>query len=295
MALAMTATALLACTDSAAASTPNLHDLLAPPPSSDWVEFAANQADVLVGAFTAQSYASFVQGAGGTPTTLVQQLGAYGFVDGYSREWQQSATQDVVLERVFEFKDGGGAGYWYTDLKTEAEGFAEYSGEIPGAAAIPGSFGAVLTLTGTTERQWRVDFARDNLVVVVHTGSLSADLSGLAVKQATAIYRAVSGTSPGLAARLKGGLAGRLLVPAAIGGGLLVLVLAAVTAVAVLTGRRPATQAIGVPGVQMSADRARWWDGTRWRESASDPPPSARRSPDGAYWWDGAFWREVRR
>ena len=45
--------------------------------------------------------------------------------------------------------------------------------------------------------------------------------------------------------------------------------------------------------LQVSADRARWWDGAAWRDKTTATPPSADRSDDGYYWWDGASWCAV--
>lgn len=43
----------------------------------------------------------------------------------------------------------------------------------------------------------------------------------------------------------------------------------------------------------LSADAMWWWDGVRWHDTRTEPPPAAPRSPDGMWWWDGVRWRPM--
>lgn len=46
-------------------------------------------------------------------------------------------------------------------------------------------------------------------------------------------------------------------------------------------------------GVTWSEDRQWWWDGSRWRDTQLELPPSAVLSEDKRSWWDGVEWRAV--
>jgi hypothetical protein len=295
--------ASLALLPSAAAAGVDLKSLLAEPPSSDWVEAGATPT-VLDGPFSAETYAAYLQAVGADTAAQaagqISRLQRYGFAAGYAREWEQRGTQDTLVERVFEFGDSNGAGYWYSDLKIGAQTSSEYAGDIPEASAIPDSFGVVLKSKTDSFRDWRVEFMKANLVFVIHAGSYTDDLSSLAVGQAKTEYGLSATGSPSPSAtpsqattqassRLPGLLTGAIVatvslvvIAALIGGGLLLM----------SRRQRPGARAPG--SVHMSPDWAFWWDGAQWQPAAWTTPPAAPRSPDGAYWWDGRGWRPVR-
>jgi hypothetical protein len=286
---------LLAVTASAAQAATDLNSLLAPAPTVDWIEAGATPT-VLDGEFTAHTYAAYLQAVGTKTTTTESTLNLYGFQDGFAKEWEQRGTQDLLIERVFEFRDSRGAGFWYAELKLEAQTYTEYTGDIPGATTIPNSFGVVLTVKSTGERNCRVEFVKGNLVFVVHTDAFTDDLAAMTVTQAGTEY----GSAPIAAANPVATSNSRTptWVTAAAIAGFTVIALIAIAIVVIffIVGRRRQSPATGaLSAVQMSADGVYWWDGTQWRDAAREVPPAARRSPDGGYWWDGKTWRTVAR
>jgi hypothetical protein len=267
----------------------NLRDLLTPPATTDWVSVDPSPVN-LVGYFNAHDYANFLKAVGTSPGSLETTMSLYGFTRGYGLEWEQRGTHDLLVERVFEFRDSGGANSWYSDLKSGSETASHYSGAIA-TPTIPHSFGAVLRGTGT-DRQYRVEFAKGNLMFVVHMDSDTNDLSTPAVAQAAAEYASAPSQSdvpPGA-----GQAVNDLVRNVEIAAGALLVALALVVAVTLLlaTRRRPQPMAPAA-GVAMSPDGAYWWDGGRWRDASIEVPPTATRSADGAFWWDGRAWRPV--
>ena len=284
------ALALIGASPVAAAT--DLSTLLATPPGTDWVDVGP-AADRLVGGFSSHDYALFLKAAGSSPGAIETELNLDGFTRGYGLEWEQSGTQDLLVERVFEFRDSRGAGYWYGTLKNGSEHAKQYTGPITVPASLPNSFGAVLYASGSGN-QYRVEFAKGNLVFVVHMDSDVNDLSRPAVTQAAAMYEtapAHTDLPPGAGQTVVNDLVRNVEIAA----GALILFLGLVAAIAVVLVTRRRRQSLGVlaGGLTMSPDGAYWWDGTQWRDARVEVPPSAQRSPDGAYWWDGRTWRPV--
>ena len=279
----------------AATADVDLKSLLVDPPTSDWIEAEGTPA-TLDGPFTADSYAAFLQANGGSAanaSSTKNALNAYRLTGGYARWWEQRGTQDLLIERVFEFADDAGANNWYSDIKLGAQTDTRFAGDIPGIP-IPHSFGVVLKSKDGSGTQWRVDFAKANLVYVVHTDSISNDLANLAAGQATQMAGVYAGQSPtarpGSALNVGPRLPGRVITIAIVAVvGVLLLAGGAVAGGLALSGRR--RPAAGK--VQMSPDRNYWWDGLTWQPTATTTPAAAQRSPDGAYWWDGAYWHPV--
>jgi hypothetical protein len=270
----------------------DLLSLLAAAPSADWIE-AGSTPTVLEGQFTAASYSAYLQSVDATPNTIEGVLNLYGFRDGYAREWEQRGTDDILTERVFEFGDSRGASYWYRDLALGVKTDSSYTSDIPAAAAIPNSFGVLLTYSDG--KQWRVEFAKGNLVFIVHADAGSDDLAALAVSQAAQEYDSAPSSTVGTAAAAKPLVPESVLIFAGVVFALIALGALATGLAVGMRGRRSSAFAQARAGTQMSPDGAHWWDGARWRPAASDPPPSAQRSPDGAYWWDGTTWRPIAR
>lgn len=276
----------------AAVAAADLGSLLAPPPSVDWLEVTTPGPNILVGPFTADSYGAFSDAANGTHGTAKSTLQDYGFSVGFAAEWRQLASGDLLIERVFEFKDEAGASSWFGAIKQGTESSSSYVSPMSGASAIPDSFGAILD-DGTHPRQWRLDFRKANLVFVVHTDSKKNDLAALAIGQARTEY----GGAPSTATSLPTGSirpAASLRTASYAVAAFVVVLLIAVVVFLVVAVRRASSRPVAVQSaLQLSPDGAYWWDGVRWRSAASDIPPTAMRSPDGAYWWDGRSWRRV--
>ena len=285
LALLFTASPVAAATD--------LSTLLANPPATDWVDVGP-AADRLVGDFSSHDYAQFLKAAGSSPGSIETELNLDGFTRGYGLEWEQRDTQDLLVERVFEFRDSRGAGYWYGTLKSGSQRAKQYTRAIPVPGSLPSSFGAVLYSPGSGY-QYRVEFVKGNLVFVVHMDSDASDLSQPAVTQAATMYQtapAHTDVPPGA-----GQAVNDLVRNVEIAAGALVVFLALVAGIAILlVTRRKRQEVAALPaGLAMSPDGAYWWDGGRWRDAAVEVPATAQRSPDGAYWWDGRSWRPAPR
>jgi hypothetical protein len=274
----------------------DLHPLLAAPPTADWIDVPSNSTN-LVGDFTAHSYASYLQSAGSSPGATEFDLNLYGFTRGTALEWAQRGSNDVLVERVFEFRDARGARSWWTLIRLGFKRSSLYTSDIPMPPSVPNSYGALFTWPDGT-RQIRIEFWKGNVEYVIHTDSLTNDLSATAVTQAATEYaNAPSQTQvpPGA-----GSAVNDWLRSIGIAAGALVLAVAIVTTITVVLitrRRRPAVLLVGGPtaagGPMMSADGAYWWDGQRWRDASIEAPATAPRSPDGALWWDGRSWRPL--
>ena len=276
------------------APTPDLSSALAPAPGSDLVE-AGSTPRVLAGPFTAEQYASYLQTVSATPNSIDGELRSYGFVGGYAREWVQRGTNDVLVERVFQFDADSGAGFWYHQLRLENRTSRYFERDINGLESIPESFGVVLKAPNG-DREYRVEFTKGSAVLVVHMISSATDLEAATVKQAMAEYNAAPGPTPSRTSRRATGVPSWLLIA---GIGTLLLLFAVTVAfvlLAVVIGRRRGSAPAPVTHyeqIQMSPDGAYWWDGTRWRDTGVEVPPGAKRSPDRFYWWDGRSWRRT--
>lgn len=271
------------------ASVTDLRTLLASPQGTDWVSVDPSSTS-LVGEFSAHDYVTYLKAAGSNPGSTETAMNLYGFTRGYGLEWEQRGTMDILVERVFEFRDSAGANGWYSDLKRGSQTMKEYLSSID-TPTIPHSFGAVLRFSDSS-RQFRVEFAKGNLMFVVHMDSSADDLASAAVAQAASMYEtapAQSQVPPGA-----GQAVNDIVRNVEIAAGALIVVLALIVAIAVLVAtrrRRPVAALAG--GVTMSPDGAYWWDGGQWRNASLEVPPMAMRSPDGSFWWDGRAWRPI--
>jgi hypothetical protein len=271
----------------------DLHPLLAAPPTADWIDVQPTSTNV-VGDFTAHDYAAYVAGNSG----IEFDLNLYGFTRGFALEWGQSVSHDLLIERVFEFRDAKGARSWFTLLRLLDKTYGNYTSDIPMPASVPNSYGALFTLSDGALQSW-IEFRKGNLAFEVITDSTTNDLSATAVTQAATEYaNAPSQTQvpPGAGSAVNDWLRN-----IGIAAGALVLAVAIVTTITIVLvtrRRRPAGLLAGgptvaAPGPAMSVDGAYWWDGQRWRDVSVEAPPAAPRSPDGAHWWDGRTWRPV--
>lgn len=268
----------------------DLASLLASAPSADWVEASPNNQQVIEGPFTAKSYGDFVDRVNASPSQTTSALESFGLTGGYGKEWMQLGSSDLLVERVFQFSADSGATSWYDRIKAAVGSSSDYRGTVAGTEAVPDSFGAVMD-NPEFRKQWAVDFRKSNLVFVVHADSHSHDMTTLAVSQAKKEYDGAPDSNVQLTATAP---AKSWLVPAAIGAGVLAVLLPVVLLVAVImvSRRRRTRTALAAP-IHMSPDGAYWWDGISWRDARTDIPALAMRSPDGYYWWDGAGWRPV--
>lgn len=237
--------------------------------ANDWIEDAPGP-DVLDGPFTAHDYGVFVQ-----DSQTEKTLDRYGFVAGFARAWEQKVTQDYLVERVFEFDSTGGPGYMINWFKLGAHTSKYFKRDLS-ALSQTNSF-AVEEDYEDGVKSFRYYFAKGNLFFVVHLQTTGAkDLSDTARGIAqTEFDMAPDATNVG--ATLTG--TANLTSTAAwvVGLSLVVLcvLIAAVVFILVRSARRhPAPAMPG--GFQMSPDGAYWWDGTRWRLVATDPPPPPR-------------------
>ena len=271
-----------------AAAATDLHPLLAGPPSADWIDVPSSP-KTLVGDFTAHDYAAYIQASGNSPGATEFDLNLYGFTRGYALEWEQRGSHDLLIERAFEFRQPSGAHSWYSLLKLVDTTSGKYTHDVPMPPSVPNSSGALFTWPDGT-LQNRIGFWKGNVAYVVHTDSLTNDLSALGVSQAVTEYaNAPSQTEvpPGAGQAVNDWLRN---IGIAVGAVVVAVALVTtITIVLVTRRRRPATFLMGGP--TMSPDGAYWWDGQRWREASIEAPPTAPRSPDGAHWWDGRTWR----
>lgn len=294
LALAVVAT-LLASGE--ADATTDIHTLLAAPPGADWLDVPSMPSN-LVGDFTAHGYATYLQSAGSSPGAAEFDLNLYGFTRGYALEWAQRGSRDVMVERAFEFRDSRGARSWYSLLKLGGQRSGKYTHEVPMPPSVPNSFGALYTWPDGT-LQIRIELWKGNVEYVIHTDSLTNDLTATAVAQAVTEYAyAPSHTDvpPGAGQAVNDwlrniGIAVGALVVA-------VAIVTTITIVLITRRRRPSALLAGGPampptGPTMSPDGAYWWDGQRWRDASVEAPATAPRSPDLAHWWDGRTWRPV--
>jgi hypothetical protein len=271
-----------------ATSSTDLRTLLAAPPAASWIEVGP-ATDVLVGAFTAKSYAAYLRAEGTSPGSTEFTMNLYGFTRGYGLEWEQRGSHDILDERVFEFRTDQGARSWYSLLKRVDQTAKEYTNDIPMPTSVPNSIGSAFKWPDGLEDT--VNFEKGNLVYVIDTGADSNDLSAMAVAQASAEYESApahTDVPPGA-----GPAVNDLVHNVEIAAGALIVFLGLVAAIAVPLVARRRRQAVWVApgGLTMSPDGAYWWDGGQWRDASVEAPPTAQRSDDGAYWWDGRTWR----
>jgi hypothetical protein len=187
-ALAVAASLGLAPAGAAAAGKPvNLGAILAPAPSSDYVEIPPGP--VIDGAFDARVYAAYVTAINGSDESRVAPiLERDGLKRGFGRSWLQLGTEyGGLYERVFEFATAAGAGQWLDRERVGNQALSQYQGPLRDAPPIPGSWSAQLTKP-SGYRYFRVAFVKGNLEYEVTFGSGTADHTLAALHQAQAQY-----------------------------------------------------------------------------------------------------------
>jgi hypothetical protein len=176
----------------------DLRALLVEPSGADWIETGPSPT-VLDGAFTINSYVSYLTALGGKPGTTAIDLGLGGFTRGYSRRWDQHGTQDFMIEQVFEFRATSGAVGWYRELMTSSQLPPEYTGNLTGTSVIPNSYGSLISFSDGTNL-YEVAFEKGNADYIIDMYSSTNDLTAPAVKQAAAVYQNAPSTTQAPAA-----------------------------------------------------------------------------------------------
>lgn len=248
----------------AASPSPDVGVYLAPAPGTDWVETGPTT-DALVGVITPQSYGAWAGDNGQSE----QAMHSDGFVTGYGRSWVQRGSQDSLREFVLAFNGTSGATHWYNDLKTFDETSRYYTKDIA-TLSTSQAVGVEWTYSDGG-KEYSIDFAKGNLAFDVTMDSDSNDLSATTLAQAQSEFDAVpqagdvaltSNTNLQPAAWAIG--IALIMFVVLLSGGLFVLIRSA---------RQKTVSLAYAPGAQMSPDGHYWWDGTRWRLVANDPPP----------------------
>src|SRR5260370_14103963 len=254
-------------TAAGAAAATDLHPLLAGPPSADWIDVPSSP-KTLVGDFTAHDYAAYIQASGNSPGATEFDLNLYGFTRGYALEWEQRGSRHLLIERAFAFRHPTGAPLWYSLLKLVDTTSGKYTHDVPMPPSVPNSSGALFTWPDGT-LQNRIGFWKGNVAYVVHTDSLTNDLSALGVSQAVTEYaNAPSQTEgpPGAGQAVNDWLRNIGIAVGAVVGA--VALTTTLTSVFLARPLRPATFPIGGPTTSPAG--AYWWDG---RPRRAPPPP----------------------
>lgn len=185
-ALAVAASLALAPANAAAAGKPDLGAILAPAPSSDYLEIPPGP--VIDGPFDARVYAAYLTAVNGSDASkVVPTLERDGLIRGFGRSWLQLGTAYGLYERVFEFATTTGARQWLDRQRLGNQALSQYRGPLTGAPPIPGSWSAQLTKT-SGYRYFRVAFTKGNDEYEVTLGSGSDDHTSAALQQAQAQY-----------------------------------------------------------------------------------------------------------
>ena len=294
--VALTAALAPVPASAAPSPSPSLSAVLAPAPSSDYVEADATSQTVWEGAFNAREYAAKTNAA--QQSQVQASLERNGFVGGYSRTWVQRGTQHVLIEAVLAFDGGRDARKWLAaaQLSDKADPRYQHPVVAPGVSNYYGAhmagndlFTDTFGIVKGNDYFWIINISRQD------------DLGSAGAMQAKAVYDFAppytispnqwpeSMATPRETVAGVGSLVGDLLVIA-----FLLSLAILVFAVIRRSFRRSTIPPVdaGAP-VQLSPDGNYWWDGKRWRDSSREAPVGARMSSDRKLWWDGRHWRPV--
>ncbi len=191
-ALAVAASLGLLPAGAAAASKPvDLGAVLAPAPSSDFLEIPPGP--VIDGPFDARVYAAYVTAVNGSDASkVVPTLERDGLTRGFGRSWLQLGTEYGLYERVFEFATAAGAGKWLDRQRLGNQALSQYRGPLTDAPPIPGSWSAQLTKS-SGYRYFRVAFTKGNDEYEVTFGSGNDDHTTATLLQAQTQYERAPG------------------------------------------------------------------------------------------------------
>jgi hypothetical protein len=280
--------------------SPALADILAKPPTADYVETAATAPGALEGQFDAHTFVMKTEAPNGA--AVEQTLATDGFVDGYWRTWIQKSGAHILAELVMAFSGGDGAKHWLAGAEKADKADSNYLHSLS-IGGIDRYYGAHFYYTSNHNYGDWYAFVKGNDYFGVIVVSPKDDLGTTAADQTKVQYTSAPSATipqsewPASTTTTTHSFAynvGYLLPWVLVGAIVLGIVLFIVG-----RSRRRQTFAAAVPGaapapaVQMSQDGAFWWDGQSWRDAQHEVPPAAERSPDGAFWWDGQKWRPV--
>lgn len=261
--------------------SPSLDQVLAAPPAG----FAAVTTAPFHGEFTAHDYAA--NSTSSKAAAVESTLNRDGFVDGYGLTWVQRSTGHILIEVVIAFQGGRGAGEWLTaaEVADKADAAYQHPDSISGIGTY---YGEHLLYTTNNAVGDAFTFVKGNdLLAVLALSAKGDDVLDLAVTQTKSQFDAApaatipssqwpeNASSGSGAADSLSYLFGRL-----IGYVLILALVVGIVGIVVGVIRRSRRTAIparpqGAFGpIQLSPDGSYWWDGTTWRSTATDPPPS---------------------
>jgi hypothetical protein len=275
--------------------SPPLDKVLAPAPSSDYIEADATSQNVMEGAFNAQQYAARTSAA--NQSQVQSSLERNGFVGGFGRTWVQRGTQHVLIEAVLAFDGARDARKWLTAAQLSDKADPRYQRPVV-APGVSNYYGAHMAGNDLFTDTFGIVKGNDYFWII--TISRQDDLGSAGATQAKAVfdfappYTIPPSQWPEIATPREtisgfGPLIGDLLVIAFLVS-LAILVFAFIRR----SARRSAIPPVdAAASVQLSPDGSQWWDGTRWRDTSHEVPAGARLSSDRKLWWDGRHWRPV--
>jgi hypothetical protein len=263
------------------------------PATADFVPAPSDIPGLTVGPLDAQAIAVNIEPS--RRQALLHTLSSNHFRRGFRKVWTQRATHIVQLEEAQEFETSSGATDQLRLSKYADQTFAGFKRFID-SSGIPESYGVTDFYSDNALWGNLVVFRKGNLVYIAGFIYAADSRPKAAVDLARAEYdfapaRTLADPSP--QEQVTSALS------AILGLAFIFLFAAAVTFPVWLLLRRRARRkrsaaaAFGLP--PFSPDRQHWFDGSGWRDAATDIPPHAQRSDDGNYWWDGASWRLIPR
>lgn len=250
---------------SASAAGPDLRSELPPPPGANWNEETVGTAGE--GTMTVDDVAATNR----NPAHARSVLGTADFKTGYRRIWTDASTHTTLVERDYLFGNAFGAGLWLGTIKGGDERAADWQ-QTYDTSSIPNSFGGYRLTNGSYNTV--VEFAPGDRVYAVSITSPNGQAKELALGQA----QQMQSTAPVEVFSGDGAAAfGRVM---AIGGIVLLLVLAAAGVVIFFAVRSSRHRPQAVPATMYSPDGRWWWDGRQWQPVRPPPPtPPAFPSP----------------
>lgn len=166
----------------------DLSEILAAPPSSDYVEASDNPVTIN-GLLDAQRYAEWLAATSADVPGYVAAFAQHGFTRGYARSWSTLSgakprpgvsRRIYLVETVEEYSNGAGAQWRFDAIKSYTGGGGDdFVHEI--ATSIPDSFGAV----AESGAYYFVMFVKGNDVYIVRFNAELDDMTDAVIRQAT--------------------------------------------------------------------------------------------------------------
>jgi hypothetical protein len=182
----------------AQAATPtDLGAILAPAPTSDYVEPLTASSVYLDGSFDARRFARWVTKIDGSDRSGYEPLlKSLQFTRGYARTWWLPGTDYLLEEFVFEFEGDAGATRWQANERQGTSRMTQYRGPLVGGSDLAFAWTARVSIHGPNGAD-RLGFVSGNDMYVISFESTEDDLTALALKQGQAQYkRAPASTVP---------------------------------------------------------------------------------------------------